>query len=161
MTVAAQFANAGAAAPPTVYRALDFLLANGFILTALLLETRGLGGADVRADGDVHADEAGRGREHRSDEEADRRSPAELVVEAEQKERHDRDEGDRLVLPPEVRRGALLNGARDLAHFLVPGRLLEQPLQFFVLRFVDRPLQLSTARELSCVVVGAATLDAR
>ena len=28
--------GSGAAAPPTVYRALDFLLANGFILTALL-----------------------------------------------------------------------------------------------------------------------------
>ena len=35
--------------------------------------------------------------------------------------------GDRLVLPPEIRRGALLHGAGDLAHPLVPGRLPQQP----------------------------------
>ena len=60
-------------------------------------------------------------------EEAERRSPAELVVEAEQEERHDRDDRDRRVLLAEVRGGALLYGARDLLHPLVPGRLLEQP----------------------------------
>ena len=48
--------------------------------------------AHVRADGDVHADEAGGGREHGADQEADRRAPAELVVEAEQQERDDRDD---------------------------------------------------------------------
>ena len=46
---------------------------------------RRLGGADVRAHGDVHADEAGGGREHGADQEADRGAPAELVVEAEQR----------------------------------------------------------------------------
>src|SRR5205823_4915839 len=42
-----------------------------------------LGGARVRAHGDVHPDEAGGGGESRADQEADRRAPAELVVEAE------------------------------------------------------------------------------
>ena len=87
-----------------------------------------LGGAGVRAHGDVHADEAGRGGEHGADQEADRRSPAELVVEADQEERHDRDDRDRRVLLAQVRRRALLHGARDLLHPLVAGRLLEQPV---------------------------------
>ena len=54
-----------------------------------------LRGADVRAHGDVHADEAGRGRENRPDQEADRGAPAELVVEADREERHDGHERDR------------------------------------------------------------------
>ena len=87
----------------------------------------GLRGAHVRAHGDVHPDEAGRGREHGADQEAERRAPAELVVEAEQQERDDRDDRDRQVLPPEVGRRALLDGARDLLHPLVAGRLPEQP----------------------------------
>ena len=44
---------------------------------------RGLGGAHVRAHGDVHPNEAGRRREHSADQEPDRSPPAELVVEAE------------------------------------------------------------------------------
>ena len=88
---------------------------------------RSLGRAHVRAHGDVHADEAGRRREDGADEEAERRAPPELVVEAEQEERHDRDDRDRRVLLAQVRRGALLDRARDLLHLLVPGRLLEQP----------------------------------
>ena len=86
-----------------------------------------LGRPRVRAHGDVHADEAGGRREHRADEEADGGPPAELVVEAEQEERHDRDDRDRRVLPAQVGRGALLHGAGDLAHPLVAGRLLQQP----------------------------------
>jgi hypothetical protein len=77
--------------------------------------------------GDVHPDEPRRGREQRPDEESERRTPAELVVEAEQEERHDRDDGDRRVLLAEVRRRALLDGARDLLHALVPGGLAQQP----------------------------------
>ena len=88
---------------------------------------RRLRGADVRAHGDVHPDEAGRGGEQRADEEADRGAPAELVVEAEQEERHDGHEGDGRVLLAEVRSRALLDGAGDLPHPLVPGRLLQQP----------------------------------
>ena len=90
---------------------------------------RGLCGADVRADGDVHPDEAGGRREDRADEEADRGPPAELVVEAEQQERDDRDDRDRLVLAAEVRRGAFLDGARDLAHPLVARRLAQEPVR--------------------------------
>ncbi len=88
-----------------------------------------LGRADVRAHGDVHADEAGRRRERRADQEADGRSPPELVVEAEQQERHDRDAGDRDVLPAQIRRGAFLHGARDLLHALRAGGLVENPLR--------------------------------
>ena len=83
----------------------------------------------VRAHGDVHADEARGGGEERADQEADGRAPAELVVDAEQDERHDRDESDRRVLLLQVRRSALLDGARDLLHPLVTGRELEQPLR--------------------------------
>ena len=54
-------------------------------------------------------------------------APAERVVEAEQQERHDRDDRDRRVLAAQVRRGALLHGARDLLHALVACRLAEQP----------------------------------
>ena len=84
---------------------------------------RSLRGPHVRAHGDVHPDEAGRGRQDRADEKADRRRPAERVVEAEQQERHDRDDRDRLVLAAQVRGGALLHGARDLLHALVACRL--------------------------------------
>ena len=86
-----------------------------------------LGRADVRAHGDVHADEAGGRREDRADQEAERRPPAELVVEAEQEERDDRDDRDRRVLLLQVGRGAFLDGARDLLHPLVARRLPEQP----------------------------------
>ena len=88
---------------------------------------RGLRGAGVRPDGDVHADESGRRRQDRADQEADGRSPAERVVEAEQQERDDRDHRDRLVLAAQVGRGALLDGARDLLHALGAGRLPQQP----------------------------------
>ena len=84
-------------------------------------------GAHVRADGDVHADEAGRGRETGADEEAEGAAPAELVVEAEQQERDDRDERDGRVLLLEVGGGALLHGARDLLHALVACRPAHQP----------------------------------
>ncbi len=44
---------------------------------------RRFGCPHVRTDGDVHPDEAGGGREHRADQETDRGSPPERVVEAE------------------------------------------------------------------------------
>ena len=83
--------------------------------------------AHVRANGDVHADEARGGGENRADREADRRPPAELVVEADHEERHEGDARDRQVLPAEVRRGALLHGAGDLLHPLGAGGLAQQP----------------------------------
>ena len=101
--------------------------AEGDVQRGLQPAARRLGGAAVRAHGDVHADEAGGRRQHGADQEAERRAPAELVVEAEHEERHDRDDRDRRVLLLQVGRSALLNGAGDLAHPLVAGRLLEQP----------------------------------
>ncbi len=85
--------------------------------------------AHVGAHGDVHPDEARGRRQHGADQEADRRPPAELVVEAEQEERHDRDDRDRLVLPAQIRVGAFLDGTADLLHPLVSGRLLEEPVR--------------------------------
>ena len=88
---------------------------------------RGLGRAYVRAHRDVHADEAGGGGEDCTDCEADRRPPAELAVEPDHEERHDGDARDRHVLAAQVGRGALLDGAGDLLHPLVAGRLPQQP----------------------------------
>src|SRR5450759_3496589 len=86
-----------------------------------------LSGADIRAHRYVHADESRGCRKHRANEEANRRSPAELVVEADQEKRDHRDDGDRRVLLAQIGARALLDGVRDLAHPLCPGRLLEQP----------------------------------
>ena len=88
---------------------------------------RCLGRAHVRAHRDVHADEAGQRREHGADQEPECGAPPELVVEAEQEERHDRHDRDRRVLLAQIRRGALLDRARDLLHPLVARRLLQQP----------------------------------
>src|SRR2546429_364072 len=76
---------------------------------------------------DVHPGDAGGGRQDRADEEAERRAPPELVVEADDEERHDRDDRDRLVLLAEVGRRAFLHGAGDLLHALVARGLLEEP----------------------------------
>src|SRR5450759_32119 len=86
-----------------------------------------LSGADIRAHRYVHADESRGCRKHRANEEANRRSPAELVVEADQEKRDHRDDGDRRVLLAQIGARALLDGVRDLANPLCPGRLLEQP----------------------------------
>ena len=86
-----------------------------------------LRGPGVRAHGHVHPDEAGGRRKHRSDQEPERGPPTELVVDAEQDERHHGDDRDRRVLLAQVRRSAFLHGRRDLPHPLVAGGLLEQP----------------------------------
>ena len=86
-----------------------------------------LRGADVGADRDVHADEAGCGGQPCADQEPDRRSPTELVVEAEQEERRDRDEADRRVLAPKVGSRSFLHRLADLAHALAAGRPAEHP----------------------------------
>ena len=87
----------------------------------------GLGRPHVRAHRDVHPDEAGRRGEECADQEADRGAPAELVVEADQEERGDRDDGDRLVLAAQIGGGALLDRRCDLAHPLVARGQPEQP----------------------------------
>ena len=92
-----------------------------------------LGGAEVRAHGDVHADEAGGRREDGADQEADRRAPAkhrgreDVVIDPEQHERHDRNHRDRLVLLLQICRGAFLNCLGDLLHALIALGLLHQP----------------------------------
>ena len=111
----------------------------------------GLRRAHVRAHGDVHADEARRRREHRADQEADRGPPAELVVEAEQQERDDRDDGDRHVLAAQVRRGAFLHGARDLLHALRARGLLEDPAR--EVEPVDDGRARAEQREQHCMVM--------
>ncbi len=88
---------------------------------------RSLGRASVRAHRDVHADEARQRGKHGPDEETDGGAPAQIVVEAEDQERHDRDHGDRRVLALEVGLGPLLDRAPDLEHPLRPRRLLQQP----------------------------------
>ena len=88
---------------------------------------RRLGGADVGANRDVHADEAGRRGEHGADEEADRGAPAELVVEADDEEGGHGDDPDRHVLAAQVRGCALLHRARNLLHPLRACGLLEDP----------------------------------
>ena len=89
--------------------------------------TRRLCGSHVRADRDVHSDETGECREDGADQEPEGGAPPELVVEAEQEERHDRDDRDRRVLLAQIRRSTLLDRASDLLHLLVAGGLPEQP----------------------------------
>ena len=88
---------------------------------------RRLGRPQVRTHGDVHPDEPGARGEDRADQEADGRAPAQLVVEAEEQERHDRDGGDGHVLPAQVGGGAFLDCLGDLLHALVALRAAEQP----------------------------------
>ena len=89
--------------------------------------TRRFGSPQVRTDRDVHSDESGARGEDRADQEADGRAPAQLVVEAEEQERHDRNGGDGHVLPAQVGRGAFLDCLGDLLHALVALRAAEQP----------------------------------
>src|SRR5439155_840848 len=88
---------------------------------------RRFGRPHVRADGDVHANEPGARGEDGADQEADGRAPAELVVEAEEEERHDRDGGDGRVLTPQVGGSPFLDGLGDLPHALVAVRAAQQP----------------------------------
>ena len=64
-------------------------------------------------------------REHRTDQEADRGRP--LEEHADQHEQHRAGDGDSGVLAVEVGARAFLDGAGDLAHALVAGRLLVDP----------------------------------
>ena len=86
---------------------------------------RGFGGAHVGAHRDVHADVAGRARQHRADQEADRGVPVE--EEADQHEQHHAGDGDRRVLAVEVGAGAFLDRAGDLLHAFVAGGLRADP----------------------------------
>ena len=75
---------------------------------------RGLGGADIGAHRDVHADEAGGTREHRADQESERHQPAEEVRKDEKD--HHADDADRGVLALEIGLRAFAYRRRDLLH---------------------------------------------
>src|SRR2546429_1149012 len=62
-----------------------------------------------------------------SDQKHDIRTQAELVVEAEEQERQERDRGDGRVLPAQIGGCAFLNSLGDLSHALVAVRAAEQP----------------------------------
>ncbi len=80
---------------------------------------RGLRGAHVGANGDVHADEAGRARQDRADGEADRNQHAEEI--GEHREDHDADDADRGVLAAEIGLRPLAYGGGDFLHPRVAG----------------------------------------
>jgi len=86
---------------------------------------RRLGGAQIGAHGDVHADVAGAAREQGADQEAEGRPP--VQGQAQDQEQHDADNGDGRVLPVQIGGGALLDGGGDLAHPLVAGGLRQHP----------------------------------
>jgi hypothetical protein len=82
--------------------------------------SRRLGGADVGAHRDVHADIAGDAREEGADHEADRFGEPE---EEEDQHRHgDADHRDGGILAAEIGFRALLNGGGDIHHLFVAGR---------------------------------------
>jgi hypothetical protein len=76
---------------------------------------RSLRGAHIGAHGNVHADEAGRPRQHGADGEADRHQPAEEI--ADHEEDHDADHADGRILAFQIGLRALAHGTRDLLHF--------------------------------------------
>ncbi len=80
---------------------------------------RGLRRADVRPDGDVHADESGGSRKNRADQEADGlQGPEQQPGEDED---DDADDADGAVLPAEIRLCAFSNGGGDLLHARLDG----------------------------------------
>ena len=72
----------------------------------------GLGGADIGAHGDVHADIAGGAAQHRADDEAD----GDIHPQSEGEDHGDDDphDGDGRILPVEIGAGAFLNCRGDL-----------------------------------------------
>ncbi len=80
---------------------------------------RRLGGANIGAHRDVHADEAGQAREDRADQEADRDQASEEVPD--DQEDHDPDDRDGGVLALEIGLCALTHGARDFLHTRIAG----------------------------------------
>ena len=75
--------------------------------------------ADVCAHRDVHADEAGRTGEHRTDQEANRNKDTEEV--SEQREDHDADDCDRHVLTAQIGLRAFPHCRRDFLHSRITG----------------------------------------
>ena len=86
-----------------------------------------LGGADVGAHGNVHADVPGQARENGTDREADGHCPV-AKAEAQDEEQHHADDRDRRVLAVHVGLCAFLDAGSDLLHPVVTRRLPEYPL---------------------------------
>ncbi len=85
----------------------------------------GLSGADIGANRDVHADEAGRSREHRAEHEAE--SDPQAEKEGQQHRDACADDGDGPILAIEIGLRALGDRPRDLLHF-GRARVLRQQL---------------------------------
>ena len=82
--------------------------------------TRRFGGADVGADRDVHADEAGRPRQHRAEYEADRGNQSQR--DRDQCRDDHADDADRGILLGQIGPGTLLDRLGDFLHPGVAGR---------------------------------------
>jgi hypothetical protein len=85
----------------------------------------GLGGAQVGAHRDVHADVAGGAGQHRAEREADGGQRAQGHPQAD--EQHRTDDADGGVLTVEIGACALLDGSRDLDHARIALRLGQDP----------------------------------
>ena len=85
---------------------------------------RGLRRAHVGPHRHVHADEAGRARKHRADEEADGDRPAQQQAEAD--ENHHADSADGDVLAAQISLCAFRDRARDLLHARIAGVSLHE-----------------------------------
>ncbi len=100
-------------------KAGDGAALEGDLQRVVQADARRLGGAHVGAHRDVHADDAAGARKDRADEEAPGRRPAEPGHQADDEEQHDADDGDGLVLAPEIRGRAFAHRGGDFAHALV------------------------------------------
>ena len=82
-----------------------------------------LRGAHIGQDGDAHADETGRERTNRADQESRWPSRGRVFHEEEEQDEDDRrDRADRDDLPAQIGLGAFFDRARDFAHPLIAGR---------------------------------------
>ncbi len=79
-------------------------------------DARGFRGAHVGAHRDVHADDAAGAGEHGADEKAPGGRPAQARHEADDQEEDHADDGDGLVLAPQIRDRAFAHRRGDLAH---------------------------------------------
>ena len=109
---------------------------------------RGLRGAHVGANRDVHADEAGSARQHRADQEARRDQHAEEV--GQQRKDHDADHADGHVLALEIGLRAFAHRGRDFLHTRIAGVRLSKPMpsprwrkRWKALRRAQSPIMLS------------------
>jgi len=93
--------------------------------SAALRPLRAACGAQIRANGNVHADEAGSTREYRANHEAD--GGGHIKRDSQDDRQDDAHDGNRLVLAIQIGRRALLDGEGNFPHPLVAFRLAENP----------------------------------